>query len=425
MNRVNLDVLRSMLGAVVDSAEKLLVLINSCDSGAFLGSTAFGPSPFGPGEKGAHAILASRSNQQSLQLDALGPGSVFFEEVLTALGGAADKSPADGVVTYHELDTYLRAEIPHATRGTQSPVEGDLSWPRHSVGEFFFLNRNRQISLGNAPPWNPKDAVAFGASAEDVVKRAIEAHLAGRSRHAVELLTEAAAKGNVDSMVYLGFFYRDGLGVARDYRQAGLWFEKAVAAGSTTAMYELGVQFERGQGVTQNYKQARDWFEKAAEGGSPQAMTSLGSLYSFGHGATQDYGNARRWYEMGAAAGDASAMYALGSLYDDGYGVTQDYKQALQWYEKGAAAGSSAAMTALGTLYSYGRGVPQDYRQAGLWYFKAVERDGNAVASFSLGFMWENGLGVKPDLKEARQWYERAAVAGYQQAIERLKQLGE
>jgi uncharacterized caspase-like protein len=65
VNRLDLGVLRSMLRPVIDEAEKVLVLINSCDSGAFLSGTRFGANPLGPGEKSAHAILASREKEQS------------------------------------------------------------------------------------------------------------------------------------------------------------------------------------------------------------------------------------------------------------------------------------------------------------------------------------------------------------------------
>ena len=54
------------------------------------------------------------------------------------MDGAADNEPRDGVVTYHELDTYLHKEIPYATDGAQIPMEGDIS-RGGSVGEFFFF----------------------------------------------------------------------------------------------------------------------------------------------------------------------------------------------------------------------------------------------------------------------------------------------
>ncbi len=350
INRIGLDVVRTMLGPVVDSAEKVLVLINSCDSGAFLSGRGFGNDPFAPGEKGAHAITASREKQQSFQVDAVGPGSVFFEEIFAGLGGSADKSPADGVVTYRELDAYLHAEIPYATEGRQKPVEGDLSWPRRSGGEFFFLNRSRQLSFRNAPPWDPKKAVAFGVAAEEVLEKARELYRAKKYAEATILFTDAANAGNCEAMFSLGYLNANGHGVTQDYQQARQWYEKAAAGGSRSAMNNLGALYASGRGVAQDYQQARDWYEKAAAAGNARAMNSLGGFYANGRGVTQDYQQARQWYEKAAAGGNAVAMYNLGVFYANGLGVTQDYQQARQWYEKAAAAGDKDAEQRLKTL---------------------------------------------------------------------------
>ncbi|MGA8028394.1 MAG: caspase family protein [Bryobacteraceae bacterium] len=350
VNRLGLDVLRTMLGPAIDSAEKVLVLINSCDSGAFLGRRGFGPSPLAPGQEGAHAIMASMSKQQSLHLDSVGPGSVFFEKLLAGLGGPADKSPADGVVTYLELDAYLHQEIPFATNGDQNPVEGDIS-RNGSVGQFFFLNRSRQLSFGNAPPWNPKDAVAFGVPAEDVLGKGREAYEANRFTEAVRLFMQAAGAGNGEAMVYLGQMYEQGWGVTPDYQQARHWYEKAAAVGNAPAMNYLGILFADGRGVTQDYQQARQWFEKGTAAGSAAATENLGTLYREGDGVTPDYQQARQYYERAAATGSARAMEDLGDLYYYGRGgIAQDYQQARQWYQRAAAAGDDRAKLRLRTL---------------------------------------------------------------------------
>ena len=338
VNRLDLDVFHTMLGPVIDSAEKVLVLINSCDSGAFLGRKAFGPNPLGPGEEGAHAIMASRSQQQSLHLDAVGPGSIFFEKILAGLGGPADKSPVDGVVTYHELDTYLRQEIPYATDGAQSPVEGDIS-RNGSVGEFFFLNRSRQLSFGNAPPWSPNNAVAFGDAEEDAVQRGREAYEATRYTDALKWFTQAAQANNGQAMAYLGYMYEQGLGVTPDYRQMRQWYEKGAATGNAEAMNLLGIVC----GNQQDYQHARQWFEKGAETGNAAAIYNLGRMYYFGDGVTQDRTRALQYYQKSAAGGFATAMYQLGNLYFNGSVVAKDLGQARQWYEKAAAAGNYEA----------------------------------------------------------------------------------
>jgi len=366
-NRLDLAVLRTMLGPVIDSAEKVLVLVNSCESGAFLGRKGFGPNPLGPGEKGAHAIMASRPKQQSLHLANVGPGSVFFEKLFAGLAGPADIAPADGVVTYHELDTYLHAEIPYATNGYQSPMEGDISRDG-SMGEFFFLNRSRQLSFGNAPPWNPEIAVAFGVAAEDVLRKARAAFRAKRYDEAVGLLNEAAGAGSGEAMNDLGYMYGRGDGVRRNFGKAREWFEKAAAAGNGDAMRNLGYMYDHDDyGVTKYAKDARQWYEKAAAAGVVDAMYRLGRLY-FDDDESEMRMNggkeARRWYEKAAAAGDSASMYLLGRMYQEGLGGPHDYQQAQQWYEKAAAVGHRDAMYRLADIYEKGLGVTRDQQKA-------------------------------------------------------------
>lgn len=378
VNRVGLDVLRTMFNPVIDSAEKVLVLINSCESGAFWGRRGYGASPLEPGEKAAEAITASRSEQESLALDSVGPGSVFFEKIIAGLGGPADKSPTDGVVTFHELATYLLDEIRYATNGKQNPVDGDIS-RNGSVGEFFFLNRNRQISFGNAPPWNPKDAVAFGVPDQDVLRNARQAFRDRRIPEAVQLFTQAAGAGNGEAMNRMGYFCEMGTGVPKDYAQAHKWFEGGAAAGNGDAMYNLGLLYDDGWGVARDYVQARTWFEKAAASGVPYAMAELGDYYQHGTGVSQDYEQAVRWYEKSAAAGYENAMMSLAYVYEEGNvydkkSVPQDYEQARQWFEKAAATGDTLAMDHLATLYQRGgHGLAQDHQKAREWLQKAAD----------------------------------------------------
>lgn len=263
LNRIDLNVIRSLLTPDIDAAEKLLVLINACQSGAFLGRNSFGANPLGPGDRGAYAILASRKTQLSLSMSSVGPGSVFFEKIFAGLNGIADKSPSDGVVTYHELDTYLRSEIPYVTNGTQLPMEGDISRDG-SVGEFFFLNRNRQVQLGNARTWNPGSLVTFGAEAGDIFERGQSAFREKRYGDAAKAYREAGDAGNPTAMFNLGYLYEKGMGVSQDYQQSRQWYEMAAAGGNADAMGNIGFFYDYGEGVPQDYQQAvsgmkREW----------------------------------------------------------------------------------------------------------------------------------------------------------------------
>ena len=101
--------------------------------------------------RGNRGLQERSSGQLSFQVPSVGPGSVFFEKIFAGLDGAADKFPQDGVVTFDELAAYLRSEIPLATNGIQVPVVGDIS-RNGSEGEFFFLNRGREVRLRNSRP---------------------------------------------------------------------------------------------------------------------------------------------------------------------------------------------------------------------------------------------------------------------------------
>ncbi len=75
---------------------------------------------------------------------------------------------------------------------------------------------------------------------------------------------QAAAAGDVAAMNKLGEYYRDALGVARDYTKARDWWEKATAEGtkgSTEAMNNLGDLYERGgYGIQEDDAKAIVWF---------------------------------------------------------------------------------------------------------------------------------------------------------------------
>jgi TPR repeat protein len=346
VNAIDLGLIRTMIKPVVDEAEKTLVLINACYSGVFVAKT-FGGT-IGLEGKGAHAITASKSNQKSFSLE--GPGSVFYEKFFAALSGAADKNPADGVVDFNELFGYLRHEVIRATEGRQTPMEGELSRDA-SEGKFYFLNRNRQVKLGNSPPWNPKGYITMGADVESIYAQGVDAYQNKRFDEAFRLFEKVASTGHIQAMFYLGLIHAYTPGTKmKDYPKALQLFEKAAAAGNAEAMYYLGHMYDHGRGTTQDYQKARQLYEKAAAAENASAMFGLGRLYDIGLGGTKNDQKARQLYEKAAAAGNAQAMFQLGFMYEFGDMVEKDYQKARLWYEKAAAAGLYFAKSQLENL---------------------------------------------------------------------------
>jgi hypothetical protein len=171
---INLRSVRSWFDEIVRTGYQSLVLLNSCYGGAFLVNKSFG-GRYLPKQLGAHAITAGAADERTWSDSRIGPGSVFFESVFSGLGGAADRFPdgGDGVVTASELYAYLRQQVQVSTDQRQNPQLGDLS-VRQSEGEFFFLNRRRQVQSKLVPDWNPM-SISTGGVYEAATPSAVPA----------------------------------------------------------------------------------------------------------------------------------------------------------------------------------------------------------------------------------------------------------
>jgi TPR repeat protein len=67
------------------------------------------------------------------------------------------------------------------------------------------------------------------------------------------------------------------------------------------AEYDLGVLYRYGLGVSKDYTQAGFWLRKAAKQDHVAAQVLLGELYFSGHGVPQDYAEAYFWFNIAAS----------------------------------------------------------------------------------------------------------------------------
>jgi hypothetical protein len=239
-------------------------------------------------------------------------------------------------------------------------------------------------------------------------------------KQAVFWTRKAAEQGLAPAQFNLGLLYFHGQGVPQDFQQVVLWIRKAAEQGETDAQLNLGVMYDRGQGVPQDFRQAIFWFRIAADQGNALAQFNLGVMYHEGKGVPQDFEQAEYWTRKAAEQGDAPAQFNLGRMYHEGEGVPQDFKQAVYWTSKAAEQGDADAQCALGFAYSEGQGVLQDYRRAVHWYDKAAKQ-GDASAQYILGLMYAQGKDGQRDFKQAAFWFRKAAEQGHEDAIKALQ----
>ena len=65
----------------------------------------------------------------------------------------------------------------------------------------------------------------------------------------------------------------------------------------------MGIRYKEGRGVAQNYKEAVKWFQKAAEQGNVDAQVSLGARHAFGEGTPKNFIRAHMWFVIAASQG--------------------------------------------------------------------------------------------------------------------------
>jgi TPR repeat protein len=156
----------------------------------------------------------------------------------------------------------------------------------------------------------------------------------GDPTEAVALFRRAAELGDASGMIFLGFAYREGTGVACDNEKAVDWFIKAVEAGDSHSMIHAGRMYSR---HLKRPEEAMSWFLRAAEAGQTESHLELAFLYEDRKSPLYDAEQAVRWYRRVAEANGGSrdrARLALAHFCRNGEGTAHDPAEARAWLIK-------------------------------------------------------------------------------------------
>lgn len=119
-------------------------------------------------------------------------------------------------------------------------------------------------------------------------------------------LTAEANEGDAEAQFKLGYMYKSGEKIPKDYEQAVHWYTKAAEQGNVRAQYNLAVMYNGGQEIPQNFPQALRWYTRASEQGHTRAQYNLGVMYYNGQGTPRNMKQAYIWLSL---ATDASQSY--------------------------------------------------------------------------------------------------------------------
>jgi uncharacterized protein len=221
----------------------------------------------------------------------------------------------------------------------------------------------------------------------------------------------AANKGDHISEYNLGLMYERDECVAKDERQARLWFARAQEHGNSFAAIRLAWMKIDGRGGTKDVASGVSTIRDYARRGFADAKTAYGILLMDGTGIPRDAAAAVALWQEASNHGDVLAMHNLARAYMGGVGIQRDVSEALRLYE---AAGKSyqASAAALCEIYIRGNDVTMDYGKAEPWCRRGAFL-GHRNSRFLLGTIyWRGGTGVKRNPAEASKWLHKAAEDG-------------
>lgn len=245
-------------------------------------------------------------------------------------------------------------------------------------------------------------------------------------RKAAEWWQRAADQGFADAQVNLGVCYEYSKGDCYGGMEIAIkWYKRAAEQGHADAQRRTGMCYENGLGVAKDEREAFSWYHKAAEQGNAWAQFEIARRYDSGRGTQTDKIEYKKWLFMSAENGYVYAMNRVGYLFNGGntdLGIISDKKEAFKWFRRAAELGNSDSQRMVGGAYKNGEGVAKNEIESFQWFLKAAEQDED-YAQLAVGDAYYDGIGVGVNKDEAIKWYQRAAKNGNQWAEIKLKQI--
>ena len=157
-------------------------------------------------------------------------------------------------------------------------------------------------------------------------------------------------------------------------------------AGHPRAQALLGRTYQEGLGQAKDYKQAAEWYGKAAAQGHRAAQFSLGNLYLVGDGVPKDQVKAIQLYLQSAHQGFSDAEFHIGVAYEFGWGgLPRDRRMAIKWLDRASRHKHGQAGWILTWLEDPKTPHFRDFDQLGKYIGGIIDRRVNAALSAGIG----------------------------------------
>ncbi|MBU1096183.1 MAG: sel1 repeat family protein [Bacteroidetes bacterium] len=136
------------------------------------------------------------------------------------------------------------------------------------------------------------------------------------AEQALSLLTKAAQKNHINSLLELGLCYYNGTLVNKNKDKAYEFWNKAAALGSSEAKVRLALSNLMEKNENSDYNSDIHNLKEALEQGSVLAQTALGYCYENGFGVNKEKAQAAKLYRSAANRGSEAAYNSLKRIYN-------------------------------------------------------------------------------------------------------------
>ena len=226
---------------------------------------------------------------------------------------------------------------------------------------------------------------------------------------------------------WLGEMYLNGDGTEKDHEKAVEMF-KRVVDWDDNAQCALGMIYfrgkENGYDVEENKEYGLELLIKSATNGNKVAIDEIGELASNGEKCVIE-----KLKELVENGKDMSGYYSyfLGKCYEFEYGVEKDLTKAFKYYKSAVELGCDKACFFLGMAYLLGTGTEENHKKAVETLKRVVDWDENS--QYVLGKLYlegkENGIDIEENKEYGLELIRKAAEAGHEEAINKIKELEE
>lgn len=236
----------------------------------------------------------------------------------------------------------------------------------------------------------------------------------------IELLNEAAKKGDPQAARLLAEVYWNGTDLPESITMANKYWTLAVKNGEDDpkALLYAGLAWFYGIGVEKDFIASSNCLEQNSVDDEANAILGVMMFEGVGGPVNRVEGEKR----LRKAIDGTSEKFSLQSMNNLAlylYTASERLQEAIELFEKAAVKGNVDAQVNLGKAYYEGKGVPQNEDKA-IYYFKMAAAQGSSTAIENLnalGKSFETGKkennGVTNDPPERKHHPIRGAIIGY------------